>query len=97
MGGGGYLAVEAPGRERQSGLVVRLVLSVQEVLQALLQRLIGHAAAGRVDELRVQVEGSRRGAAGGLAAAMSLQAGLEDVTQFWRCFLQEAKGSVGNK
>jgi len=47
---------------------------------------MGYGAGGGVDKLRVQVEGSGRGPARGLTG---LQAGLEDLTQLWRRFLQE--------
>lgn len=67
----------------------RPVVSVQEVLQAVLQRWAG--GAGGVDELRVQVERPRRGPADEVSAAARLQAGLQDLAELRRAVLHGAR------
>lgn len=71
-------------RQTQLAVVQGLVLSVQEGLQALLQHLIGYSSTRGVDELWIQVEGSRGGPAGQLSATTSLEASLQGPAQLWR-------------
>lgn len=76
-------------RRHQLAVIGSLVLSSQDVLQALLQHRTGSSSTRGVDELWIQVEGTGRGSAGQLSATTRLQASLQDPPQLWRSVLEE--------
>lgn len=89
------------GRQTQLAVVTPPALPLQEGLQALLQHLVGPSSTstGGVDELRVQVEDSGGGSAGGLSTTCGPGASLEDPAQPGRRVLGggDARSGKDNK